>query len=93
MGKESYEIKLSWHIEGGLLGTDNDTNNPLARATRSPLVDGKPLQKLSLCFYSDSIVDGTEGKQNLKWFGVFVLSSADRLIFFPGFNSTALGSK
>ena len=42
-----------------------------------------------LCFYSDSIVDGTEEKQNLKWFGVFVLSSAGRLIFFPGFNFTA----
>jgi hypothetical protein len=86
MGKELDEIKLSWQIEGGLPGIDNDTNNPLARATSSLLVDGNPQQKLSLCFYNDSIMDRTEGKQNLKWFGAFVLSSADRLIFFPGFN-------
>jgi hypothetical protein len=88
MGNESHEIKLSWHIEGGQPGTDNDPNNPLSRAARSPLVDGRPQQNLSLCFYSDSIVNGTEGKQNLKWFGVFVLSSAGKLVFFPGFNFT-----
>lgn len=82
-------IKLSWHFEDGLPGTDKDPDNPLSRVARSPLVDGKPQQNLSLCFYSDSIVDGTEEKQNLKWFGAFVLSGAGRLIFFPGFNFLA----
>jgi len=89
MDNKSYEIELSWHIEGGLPGIDSDTDNPLSRATRSPLIDGRPQQNLSLCFYSDSIVDGTEEKQNLKWFGAFVLSSAGRLIFFPGFDFSA----
>ena len=80
------KIKLSWHLEGGLPGTDNDLGNPLSRAARSPLVDGRPHPNLSLCFYSDPDADGTEEKPNLRWFGVFVLSSDGRLIFFPGFN-------
>jgi hypothetical protein len=82
----SDKIKLSWHLEGGLHGIDNNPENPLSRAARSPLVDGKPQLNLSLCFYSDAEQGRTEGKLNLRWFGAFVLSSTGRLIFFPGFN-------
>ena len=80
------EIKLSWHFEGGLPGIDDDPDNPLSRAARSPLVDGRPQLNLSLCFYNDAEESRAEGKLNLRWFGAFILSSRGRLIFFPGFN-------
>lgn len=86
MTTDLHEIELSWHLEGGLPGTDNDPDNPFSRAARSPLADGRPQSNLSLCFYNDAEADGSEGKPNLRWFGAFILSSKGHLIFFPGFN-------
>jgi len=89
MGNESYDIELSGHIEGGLPEVDDDPDNPLSRAARNPLVDGRPQPNLSLCFYSDPGGDEIEEKPNLRWFGAFVLFSGGRLIFFPGLNFNA----
>lgn len=81
-------LQMSFHVNGGLPGIDNDPNNPISRASRKLISDGKPYKKMSLCFYS--YFEGKETKKNskLKWFGAFVVSSADRLIFFPGFAFT-----
>ena len=86
MINDLHEIKLSFHLEGGLPGTDDDPDNPLSRAVRNPLADGRPQPNLSPCFYSDPDGDEIEEKPNLRWLGAFVLSSGGKLIFFPGLN-------
>lgn len=86
MTKDLDGIELSWQLDGGLPGVDNDPDNPLSRAARSPLENGRTHLNLSLCFFNDAEEGQEEGNLNLRWFGAFVLSSRGRLIFFPGFN-------
>jgi hypothetical protein len=80
-------IKLSWYCEKGAVGTDDNQDNPLSRAVKSTLSDGRPDQRLAMCFYDDR--DSAEF--NLRWFGIFILSSKNHLIFFPGFNFVSQG--
>lgn len=75
---DSNDVQLSWEMEEGSPGTDFDASNPLARAADSPFLDGRPQQRLSLCFYRDL------DEQSLRWLGTFVLSGGGRVIFFPG---------
>jgi hypothetical protein len=62
---------------------DSDDLNPLKRALHKALTKGNPLKNFTMCFINDQI---SEGEKILRWFGVFVHSDGDRLIFFPGFS-------
>jgi len=78
-----HTLRLTFSLEPGLPGTDDDPQNPMSRAFQSLLVDGKPFRDVALCFYG-----GDETKSSLlppkKWLGVFILSEGNRILFFPG---------
>ena len=64
-------------------GIDSDELNPLKRALHNLLERGKPLKNFTMTFINDQT---SENKNTLRWFGVFVHSVGDRIIFFPGFS-------
>ena len=74
-------IRLTWTMPVGLAGSDASPANPLARALRQLLREGRPFSRLCQCFFRDA--QGT-----VRWLGVFVHSAGDRVIFFPGFADT-----
>ena len=64
-------------MPGGVPGTDASGTGPFARALRQLLQEGKPFTSISHCYFKDE--SGVP-----RWFGVFVHSAGDRVIFFPG---------
>lgn len=78
-------LRLSWRIDRGSKGVDNDPNNPLSRAVNRLLIDGRPITSISLCLFGN-INSSLHLKSPLRWLGVFVLSAGKRVLFFPGFN-------
>jgi hypothetical protein len=80
-------IEVILCFEHGSPGTDTDPTNPLPRATTSLLESGKPIEDISLCLYGN--LPGGKLDQDLRWLGVFVLSAARRVIFFPGYSFSA----
>jgi hypothetical protein len=76
--------KVIIDIVGGVEGLDDDANNPLSRALKVTLNDGKPDVSRSLCFCSPPI-QRDQGTSLLRWIGAFVVSSDRRVIFSPGF--------
>jgi hypothetical protein len=84
---EMNTIKLTFKLEGGLKGTDDDPYNPLARAVNNLFKSGQPFKRLTQCFCVDPLDTITNGSYLLRWFGVFILSAGDRVTFFPGFSS------
>jgi len=78
-------LEVTWKMEGGVEGNDNDPNNPLSRALWKLFSDGQPYIRLMQCF----CVDRRQQTNHpiLRWFGVFILSAGGRIIFFPGFRS------
>jgi hypothetical protein len=72
-------LVITCNSEGGAPGIDSDPDNPLARALNSLLNTGRPIKRLSACYF-DPLPMGT----GLRWFGTFVYSDGDRLIYFPG---------
>lgn len=81
-------IKLTWETELGIEGEDTTAANPLSRSLNRLFEDGQPFKRFTQCFLAQA--PASEGLKNYKlwWFGVFVLSQADRVIFFPGLNKT-----
>jgi hypothetical protein len=80
-------IKLTFKLNGGVDGIDDDPDNPLARAAANLFKSGQPYKRMIQCFCSNPLEVANNGNQTLRWFGVFVLSAGDRVIFFPGFSS------
>lgn len=76
-------VDLSFNLNTGQSGVDNDPFNPLSRGLRVPMEEGRPHKSHALCFYF-----GEEKRLManpfLRWLGVLVLSVGDRVIFFPG---------
>ncbi len=70
-------LKIAWKMPGGVLGTDTTGKSPFARALRQLLEEGKPFKSLTQCFFND-------GTGMPRWFGVFVHSAGDRVLFYPG---------
>jgi hypothetical protein len=76
--------------QGSAEGVDDDLANPLSRSVQQLIEEGKPIKRLSLCYCTE--VDGIPADTNsavLYWMGVFILSAAGRILFFPGFAVTA----
>jgi hypothetical protein len=84
MANEEHLLKLTWYMERGSQGTDNDPDNPLSRAVNRLFEDGKPFQRIALCFLGD-LAPHVSGSTPVRWLGVFTLSAAGQVIFFPGF--------
>ncbi|GIK39435.1 MAG: hypothetical protein BroJett011_32680 [Chloroflexota bacterium] len=76
-------IVLTWRLERGTSGVDNDLNNPLSRALNSLLVEGRPIESFSICFYGGEEAEFVSDRP-IRWLGIFVLSVGGRVIFFPG---------
>jgi hypothetical protein len=91
MATKNHLLNLTWDMEQGSQGNDNDLSNPLSRAVnRLFREDGQPFEAISLCFFGDL---DTRMPQNspLSWLGVFVVSAVGRLLFFPGFAHSPVG--
>lgn len=65
-------------MDYGVPGCDTDSNNPVARAVRHLFKEGKPFSNLCMCFFKET-------SAALRWFGVFVQSAGEKVIYFPGF--------
>ena len=73
-------LTVTWTMDeasGARPGTDSDPDNPLSRALSNPLVIGKPINRVVLAFFRDH-------HGSLRWFGAFVHTVGDRLLYFPG---------
>jgi hypothetical protein len=79
-------VNLSWTMPHGAEGQDDAADNPLARALERLFSSGRSFKRLTLCFCADR--RKTEKDPILRWLGVFILSEAGRIIFFPGFRQT-----
>jgi hypothetical protein len=76
-------LATSFEISHGANGVDADSANPIARATHRLLQsDGQPFKRLTLTFLGND--QGPTVDRPLRWFGVFVLTHGDRILFFPG---------
>jgi hypothetical protein len=66
-------------VDEGAPGVDMDGDNPVARAARKSLETGSGASaRVVPVLFRDPL------DQALRWFGVFVQSEADRVVFFPG---------
>ena len=81
-------LELTWEMEAGVTGDDDDPDNPLSRAVGRLFADGQPFIRLIQCFCADRREHAD--RPTVRWFGVFILSAGGRVIFFPGFQSTKL---
>ncbi len=72
-------LQLTLDIEQGEAGIESSGQDPLSRAWRVLLHEGRPVQATSLCLFADNAK-----LRNPRWLGMLVLSAADRIIFFPG---------
>jgi len=46
-------LEITWEMEGGVGGEDNDPGGPLSRALASLLSDRQPFVGLTQCFFAD----------------------------------------
>jgi hypothetical protein len=76
-------LTITFTSHDGSAGVDSDPNNPLARALNRLLKTGKPFERLSACYF-----DPLPMARGVRWLGTFVVSDADRLIYFPGLTET-----
>lgn len=76
-------LEFTWGINVGEDAADEDPFNPLSRAFRVLLNEGRPYQGHSLCYFQDTR-ENPIGLAPLRWLGVVLISEGDRVIFFPG---------
>lgn len=76
-------IELSFKLNVGQPGVDDDPFNPLSRAFRRLMGEGRPHESHVLCFYFSEESE-LRNDPMLRWLGVLVLSAGNRIIFFPG---------
>ena len=81
-------LEFTWGLNVGEDAVDEDQSNPLSRAFRALLDEGRPYRGHSLCYFQE-ILGGRSGLAPLRWLGVILLSEGGRVIFFPGHNEPA----
>jgi hypothetical protein len=79
-------LKITWKMVLGSEGEDSDPANPFSRSLNRLLDDGQPFKRLTKCFWAQMPL--AERLQKLWWFGVFILSEGNRVIYFPGLKET-----
>jgi len=72
-------LRITFSAPDGAPGSDIDVFNPLARAHRNLFKSGQPFERLTACYFNPAPL-----AFGLRWFGVFAVSSAHRVLFFPG---------
>jgi hypothetical protein len=75
-------VSISYMINVGAPGIDNDPKNPIARALDDLLLNGNPTQKFLNCLFS---VNVNGQLHSFRWLGVFAHTSGERVLFFPGY--------
>jgi hypothetical protein len=91
MANKKHRLELTWKIEQGSRGTDDDPINSLSRAVnRLFREDGQPFPAISLCFFGD-LATRMPRNSPLRWLGAFVWSAGKRALFFPGFTISPVG--
>jgi hypothetical protein len=73
-------LNLTFTMEQGAPGTDNDPRNPISRALTSLMKDSSLLPTFTQAF----LIDETAAEP-WRWLGIFVGSAGERILFFPGF--------
>jgi hypothetical protein len=68
-------------MELGSEGEDTNPTNPLSRSLNRLLEEGQPFRRLTMCFLAEKPLARL---RKLSWFGIFVLSEGNRVIYFPG---------
>lgn len=76
-------LRVSWTMEAGLDGIDDDGLNPFNRSVQRLVRNGQPIDKTGLVL----INCGTESCPDIRWFGVFSCTAGGHLSFFPGYAS------
>lgn len=76
-------ISLQVDLPNGKDGFDRNPKNPLSRAYAALLEKGRPHLSHTLC-YLNSEDDSNSAPTDLRWFGVFLHSAGERILFFPG---------
>ena len=73
-------LVLTWSMTDVSKGDDVCQTNPLARVTKNLFSgSGRPFKRLNKCFFRDQL-------GCVRWFGIFVHSAGDRVLFFPGYS-------
>jgi hypothetical protein len=92
MANKERLLELTWKIEQGFQGTDDDPSTPLSRAVNRlfRVKKWQPFSHISLCFFGD-LAPRMPQNSPLRWLGVFVWSAGERLLFFPGFATSPIG--
>ena len=88
---DSVTLELTHKWTFGRDGFDDSPSIPLTRAVRNLLKEGKPQGRPAICFCDPGYV-GDIGN-NVKWFGVFVHTAGNRVLFFPGFAQKETGCR
>jgi hypothetical protein len=73
------ETLISLRAPPPATGIDDASDNPLSRATRNLLQNGQRFERI---VHTELM---TQGASAARWLGIFVVTSAGRLVFFPGF--------
>ncbi len=81
MQRDDSTIEMTWKVEVGEPGVDDDPLNPLWRASEHLLSQGAPQERLVMAFVTDQ-----GSKTTLRWLGVFAQTTGDRIVFFHGLN-------
>jgi hypothetical protein len=68
----------------GRPGEDKAITNPLSRSLNYLLEHGFPFKRFTLGFWASTPFREEIQNYNLFWFGVFLLSQGNRIIYFPG---------
>ncbi len=76
-------IELTWDFGFGLDEKDDDPDNVLSRAHRVPLREGRPVQRMALCFFCAT--EDPDSEDDPRWFGVFTYTEGGYVVFTPGF--------
>lgn len=80
-GRKQDRVLFPLEVEEGRPGVDQSETNPLSRAARAILAEGKAQQALHVCLYSPT---GRRDQALPQWIGAFVHSAGGRILFFQG---------
>jgi hypothetical protein len=83
------DIKLTWEMAGGIEREDSAAANPLSRSLNRLFEAGQPFKRFNQCFLAESTTPDAQ-YDKLWWFGIFILSQGNRIIFFPGLTKTKI---
>ncbi len=77
-----HTIQFEFPLSIGQDGVDTSETNPLSRAFSALLASGKDHKTQTFCYLN--FPGDSNPSAHLRWLGVFIHSSGDRILFFPG---------